>query len=97
MHISLILFPLSLCLVSTEGGSHLIEDYPFSKELSKSPSYWVYWKVNTEREKSITFAVNVSTRGWVGFGISKDALMPDSDVVIGWISGSGKPYLHVSI
>ena len=46
-------------------------------------------------DRTIAFAVNVSTTGWVGLGISPNGGMVNSDVVIGWVS-NGRTYFHVS-
>ena len=49
---------------------------------SGSPLYELYWNVTGD---NITFAVRVQTQGWVGFGISPNGLMLDSDVVMGFV------------
>ncbi len=48
-------------------------------------------------EQSIRFAVNVSTTGWVGLGLSPTGGMPSSDIVIGWVNDEGQAFLNVSI
>lgn len=50
--------------------------------LNTNPQYGLYW---TPFNASIEFAVHVETTGWVGFGISPDGLMPDSDVIMGFV------------
>ena len=50
--------------------------------LNQSPLYEMYWNVTGGR---ITFVVRVETEGWVGFGISPNGLMLDSDVVMGYV------------
>ena len=50
----------------------------------------------TWKKQSIAFAVNVSTTGWVGFGLSPNGQMPQSDVVIGWVKDDGATTFHVS-
>ena len=57
--------------------------------------YGLHWNFDRSTE-AIYFAVNVSTTGWVGFGLSPNGQMPGSDVVIGWVSNSGEAYFHVS-
>lgn len=55
----------------------------------------VFWTVNWE-DKTVSFAVEAETTGWVGFGISSgNGNMAGSDVVIGWVK-DGKGYLTVS-
>ena len=46
-------------------------------------------------QETITFAVRVQTTGWVGFGLSPNGQMPNSDVVIGWVKGE-ESYFDVS-
>ena len=57
-------------------------------------TYVLHWNFSTA-ERTIAFAVNVSTTGWVGFGLSPDGGMVNSDVVMGWVR-SGQTYFHVS-
>ena len=77
-----------------------LNTYPFSEVLDTAvngdPLYTLHWNVNPA-EETITLAVNVSTNGWIGFGISPDRLMTGSDVVIGWVNDSGQAFLHVSL
>ena len=54
-----------------------------------------YWNFSTT-EETITFGVNVSTNGWVGFGISPSGGMVNSDVIIGWVNDEGQTFFHVS-
>ena len=44
----------------------------------------------------IQMAVKVLTLGWVGIGFSRNAMMSDTDVTIGWVNNSGTGYLQVS-
>ena len=45
-------------------------------------NFYIYWKYD---ELSITFHLVAKTTGWVGFGLSPDGEMENSDVVIGWV------------
>ena len=54
----------------------------------------LHWNFSVA-ERTIAFAVNVSTTGWVGFGVSPNGGMPNSDVVIGWVR-NGRVYFQVS-
>ena len=75
---------------------NLSSRYAFSTTLydRNGDTYVLHWNFSTA-ERTITFAVNVSTTGWVGFGISRNGGMVNSDVVIGWVQ-SGQTYFHVS-
>ena len=85
---------LLLCS-SALGGQDLFLIYKYSTQLS-GEEYVLYWTTN-HQSKRIEFAVNVSTAGWVGFGLSPNGQMPGSDVVIGWVDNTGKVIFHVSL
>ena len=54
----------------------------------------LFWTVNWEN-KTVSFAVQAATTGWVGFGISSgNGNMAGSDMIIGWVKDS-KGYLTV--
>jgi len=84
------LLPLAL------GAHDLSGRYPFSARLydRNGDTYVLHWNFSTA-DRTIAFAVNVSTTGWVGLGISPNGGMVNSDVVIGWVS-NGRAYFHVS-
>ena len=67
----------------------LSEKYPLRAELHEK--YILYWTFDKAAE-NITFAVRVQTTGWVGFGVSPNGQMPQSDVVIGWVDGTGNSF-----
>lgn len=90
-----IVFSLILTFLSVECGHTLHDSYPFSLSLSKEPSYIVHWKVDLGKE-TIKFAVNASSKGWVGFGLSKTGQMTGSDIWTGWVDASGQIQLQVS-
>ena len=79
-HINLDVYPFSSVLTADSGGSSL---------------YSLYWNFSTA-DQTIAFAVKAKTNGWVGFGISPNGFMVDSDVVIGWVNDEGQAFLHVS-
>ena len=91
---------LFIVLVLTSAGaysSELSTKYPFNRVLFDDGEqfYEMYWNFSIA-SGTIHFAVNVSTTGWVGFGVSRNGQMPGSDVVIGWIDNNGNKYFHVS-
>ena len=92
------LFASLLVIGSVAAAAHidLQAKYPFRVVLydQNNQYYGLHWNFTRETQ-SIYFAVNVSTTGWVGFGLSPNGQMPASDVVIGWING-GQTYFHVS-
>src|SRR5882724_1366213 len=58
-----------------------------TKVLDKN--YIMFWKKDDLNEE-LTVRLEVKTRGWVGFGFSRRGIMPQSDVIIGWIRADGK-------
>ena len=85
---------LLLCLQCTFGAHDLAEEYRFSATLDANGAYKLHWSFDLEA-KTISFAVNVSTTGWVGFGLSPNGQMPRSDVVIGWVEDDGQVEFQV--
>ena len=92
---SLLATVLLLSLQFVAGGHDLSEEYRFSTTLDRDGAYTLHWSFDLQR-KTIAFAVNVSTTGWVGFGLSPTGNMPGSDVVIGWVDQNGQVNFHVS-
>ena len=90
----ILLAVLSLGLLAS---AHLHEDladrYSNFKLLS-SPSYELYWDVD-EPSGNLSLAVRVNTTGWVGFGVSPNGGMPNSDVVMGWVEDDGMVVFQV--
>ena len=88
---------LSLVLHAAVGD--LASKYAYNATLfyddKTGRSYVLHWRVN-EKDKTIYFATNASTTGWVGLGISPDGKMPNSDVVIGWVTNSGQRFFKVA-
>ena len=87
-----------LSLVLHAAAGDLASKYPYKATLfhdeKTGRSYFLHWRVN-EKNKTIHFATNASTTGWVGLGISPDGRMPNSDVVIGWVTNSGQRFFKV--
>ena len=90
----LLLLGLLALLAKTEGLRTSLQDYPFKMALNSDPSYEVHWEVDLEKEE-VRFAVNASSRGWVGFGLSRTGQMIGSDVVIGWQDEKGEFQMQV--
>lgn len=91
-------FTLSLTLVAAALQlvacvQNLEEKYPYSTYIEDG--YRVHWNYDLNKQ-SITFAVNVSTNGWIGFGISPTGMMLNSDIVIGWVNKDGSAQFQVN-
>lgn len=69
-----------------------VEKYENFAELEKD-AYHLYWNIS---DGLLIAEIHVKTAGWVGFGLSPDGKMRDSDVFIGWIK-DGKAYYSVNI
>ena len=87
------LFLLAAFLQLATCAHNLEEEYRFSTILDDG--YTLHWNFDLEQQ-TIGFAVNVSTTGWVGFGLSPNGQMPQSDVVIGWVDNDGNTQFDVS-
>ena len=89
---------LLACTLSLSRCAHDFSSYQFKAILNTAENgglYELYWNFNNDAE-TISFAVRVQTTGWVGFGLSPNGQMPDSDVVIGWVTDDGETVFHVS-
>ena len=78
---------------------HDFSSYPFKATLNTAENgglYELYWNFDNDAE-NISFAVRVETTGWVGFGLSPNGQMPNSDMVIGWVTDDGDIVFHVSV
>ena len=98
----LLLFSLLIFVPLLMDGAQTVEfrsKYPFHNVLfdDLGQFYGLYWNYSIAAG-TIHFAVNVSTTGWVGLGISPNGQMPGSDVVIGWVAtedGQHTVHFHV--
>ena len=91
-----ITFAAVLVAASLQLGSSvpdLEQKYPFATDLEEG--YRLYWDFDLQEQK-IAIAVNVSTNGWIGFGISPTGKMEHSDIVVGWVNKDGTAQFHVS-
>ena len=80
--------------VVVSAGHELLLKYRFSASLDPEGQYKLYWSYNLTAQ-TVSFAVQVKTTGWVGFGISPSGGMVGSDVVIGWVESNGAVQFHV--
>ena len=84
---------LLAAIVQLATSAHNLEEkYRFSAILDDG--YKLHWNFDLEQQ-TIDFAVNVSTTGWIGFGLSPNGQMPQSDVVIGWVDNDGNTVFNV--
>ena len=86
-------FPCMGLLSSAHLHEDLADRYSNFKLLS-SPSYELYWDVD-EPSGNLPLAVRVNTTGWVGFGVSPNGGMSNSDVVMGWVEDDGTVVFQV--
>ena len=98
MQVSLAAFVLAVLVLRSSGlpKAHQLEnEYRFSANLDREGKYNLFWNFDLVKEE-ISFAVRVTTSGWVGFGLSPNGQMPGSDVVIGWVQSNEDVVFHVS-
>ena len=91
---SIFVFLIAATATRSAHLNELEENYNYHAVLDDKGKYNLFWNFDLEQE-TITFAVRVQTDGWVGFGLSPNGQMPNSDVVIGWVDG-GQNYFNVS-
>ena len=89
-----VLSAVLLFILSTNAA--LNDDYDHSVHLDVAENYKLYWSVK-DTDKSIHFAAEVNTTGWVGFGISAglSGSMKGADIAIGWVDSTGYGHLKV--
>ena len=74
----------------------LSSEFTNSAVLDESATVTLHWNVDWD-SKTVTFAVEALTTGWVGFGISAGrGQMIGADIVIGGVADDGKHYFMVS-
>eukprot|EP00795_Rhopilema_esculentum_P003452 gene3452-1831_t len=75
-------------------AANLKDEYDHAAFLDPKESYKLYWSVK-DADKSIHFAAEVKTTGWVAFGISAglSGSMKGADIVVGWVDSKGKGHL----
>ena len=88
-----VLFLLTLTVLFALSVQDMSSTYQFNARLHED--YTLYWSFDNDAQ-NISFAVRVRTTGWIGFGLSPNGQMPQSDVVIGWVDGSGGTHFDVS-
>ncbi|XP_066027869.1 DBH-like monooxygenase protein 1 [Pocillopora verrucosa] len=87
---SLVLIAISALVPA--NGADLSAEFAHEAVLDTYEKMKLFWTVNWEN-KTVSFAVEAATTGWVGFGISSgNGNMAGSDMVIGWVKDS-KGYL----
>ena len=83
-----LLFVLSNC-VDVQGH------YDWQKVRWLNHNYLLKWRVDT-KEKVINFRVEATTKGWVGFGLSRFGRTEEVDMVIGWVDDVGQSTFNVN-
>ncbi len=58
--------------------------------------YRVYWySSGMNGNDSITFELQVATKGWIGLSLAPTAAMAGADIVVVWIDTQGRPQISV--
>lgn len=75
----------------------LSSEFTNSATLDEAEKLTLYWSVDWNA-RSISFAVEAQTTGWVGFGISTGrGQMIGADIVIGGVTDNGNQYFSVGL
>ena len=91
-----VVLPLLLCLAAFHCtvSAELLSEYAHHAVLDAEEKMKLFWTIDWDA-KSVSFALEAETTGWVGFGFSTGSgQMVGSDVVIGWVKDN-KGYLTV--
>ncbi|XP_065836859.1 DBH-like monooxygenase protein 1 homolog [Oscarella lobularis] len=62
----------------------LSREYKFSVSLNDDDTYRLHWTIDNSKG-TINVGIETKTTGWIGFGLSPDGKMPNSDIVTGWV------------
>jgi len=86
---------LSFLFLAAFANANLTTEYDHAAYLDPEEDFKLYWSVK-DTDKSMHFAVEVNTTGWVGFGISAglSGSMKGADMVVGWVDSQGKGHLQ---
>ena len=87
-----VVFFLFACLVLASTSASLSREYDFRISLDDENTFRLHWTVDNAMG-SIDFGIEAKTTGWIGFGLSPNGQMPDSDIVTGWVK-DGKGFLQ---
>ncbi len=75
---------------------YLDDNFTHKAVLDNFGKYHVYWQSDGIRgNDTITFEVQVATKGWIGLGLAPSAAMTGADIVIVWIDENKKPHISV--
>ncbi len=78
---------LKLLSFSKAASPEPTQAYPNKIILAEPEKFILYW-IHTDAD--ILFEVHAQTKGWLGFGLSPNGNMINSDVIITWIDSNGK-------
>ena len=84
MKVFLFIISLLTCCIKSEPNP--TETYPNKHILVEPDVYILYWNYT---DTDITFEVHVRATGWIGFGISPNGNMGNSNVIIAWLDSNG--------
>lgn len=77
-------------------NANLSSEFTNYAALDEAATVRLYWSVDWDA-KTVSFAVEALTTGWVGFGISEGrGQMIGADMVIGGVTEDGEHYFMVS-
>ena len=83
---TILILVLFFIIVFKDIKAHFIQ---YSKKISSDDTYLLSWGID-EDAGLIRIQLDVKTVGWVGFGLSPNGLMANSDIYMGYIQNDGK-------
>lgn len=83
-----------LCWLTPPSEDELAPDHFHHAIMDNAGVYNASWEHDGD---FITFDLKVKTRGAIGFGLSPDGSLNNSDLYIGWVTEENKPVLLVRI
>ena len=98
LQLTVLLFLLGIvCGIPIDNDLRDRYDFQLDLEFQQEGATPLQFFYTYDREnETLKMAVKVQNLGWVGIGLSPNAFMPDTDVVIGWVDESGRGFLQVS-
>eukprot|EP01084_Bolivina_argentea_P227450 384138_1 len=91
-----ILFVESAILNPSKQWEEEFDHYTFMRPQDDYRLYWRIIEAQNENEEPqyVEIGIEAETTGWIGFGISDDGMMPNADIILGWIDDNDVPHLQ---
>ncbi len=92
-------FVSSITSVELDWDDHFTYNNILKEDSNGDVLFKLYWKdihqdVHNKSNDMIEFGLEVQSTGWIAIGISPNNMMPNSDIMLGWVDDNGKVYLY---